>query len=222
MLDFSFLRTRPAQVVTLLLLLQAFVYYARARGTESVPLIRPLGEFPSMPGDGWRMVRETPIDDKVQEVLRADDTLSRGYVVEGVPVVVDLFMAYFKSQRYGQKPHSPQNCLPGSGWESSRLGFLPVSIPGRDEPIEVNRYVVQRGSYRSMVLYWYQSHNRVVASEYRAQIWSIVDAIKTNRSDTSIVRIVVPVDKMDDAKAEEIAVRLTRAIFPHLQKYFPA
>lgn len=221
MLDFTFLRRRPAQVVTLLLLLQAFVFYARARGTESVPLIRPLAEFPSMPGDGWRMVRESAIDEKVQEVLRADDTLSRGYAVEGVPVVVDLFMAYFKSQRYGQKPHSPQNCLPGSGWEPSRIGFLPVKVAGRAEPIEVNRYLVQRGPYKSLVLYWYQSHNRVVASEYRAQIWSVVDAIKMNRSDTSIVRIVVPVEKMDDAKAEEIAIRLTQAVFPHLEKYFP-
>lgn len=221
MLDFSFLRRRPAQAVTLLLLLQAGVYYARARGTESVPLIRPLTDFPAMPGDGWRMVRETPIDDKVQEVLRADDTLSRGYAAEGVPVVVDLFMAYFKSQRYGQKPHSPQNCLPGSGWEPSRIGFLPVKVQGRSEPIEVNRYVVQRGPHKSLVLYWYQSHNRVVASEYRAQVWSVIDAIQTNRSDTSIVRIVVPVDRMDDSQAEAIAVRLTQAIFPHLEKYFP-
>ncbi len=221
MLDFTFLRHRPAQVVTILLLLQAFVFFTRARGTEQVPLIRPLAEFPAVPGNGWRMVRESPIDEKVQEVLRADDTLSRGYAADGVPVVVDLFMAYFKSQRYGQKPHSPQNCLPGSGWEPSRIGFLPVKVAGRTDPIEVNRYLVQRGPYKSLVLYWYQSHNRVVASEYTAQVWSVIDAIKTNRSDTSIVRIVVPVDKIDDSQAEEIAIRLTQAIFPHLEKYFP-
>jgi EpsI family protein len=220
--DFSFLRARAAQVTATLLLAQALVFYARARGTEQVPLTRPLAEFPGALDGGWRMIRDAKIDDKVQAVLRADDLLSRGYSADGVPVAVDLFMAYFKSQRYGQKPHSPQNCLPGSGWEPSRIGYLHVKIPGRDEPIQVNRYLVQRGPSKSLVLYWYQSRDRVVASEYKAQVWSVVDAIRLNRSDTSIVRIVIPVERISDSEAEGIAVRFAQSVFPHLEKYFPA
>jgi len=44
-----------------------------------------------------------------------------------------------------------------------------------------------------VTLYWYQGHNRIVASEYRARFWLVMDAIRFRRSDTSIVKIVVPV-----------------------------
>jgi len=216
---FAFLRSRPAQLLTGLLVLQAAVFYGRFRTTELIPLVRPLAEFPAELGP-WRAVRNFPIEQQVQDVLKADDTLSRSYTGPGVPGEIHLFMAYFKSQRYGQKPHSPQNCLPGSGWEAMRKGFRWVDIPGR-APIEVNRYLVQRGTNKSMVLYFYLSHNRVVASEYWAQIWVVADGIRYNRSDTSIVKVVLPADNISAEQAEESSARFIQAIFPQLERYFP-
>ncbi len=217
--DFSFLKRTPARIVTGLLLAQSALYYGKARGVEQVPLTRPLAEFPQTAGS-WTMFKEYPLEDKILEILKADDTLSRGYKRPGSPEV-HLFIGYFKSQRQGQRPHSPQNCLPGSGWESAHQGRALVQVAGRAEPIEINRYLVKRGSARSMVLYWYQSRERVVASEYAAQAWSVVDAIRLNRSDTAIVKIVTPADGMEEREAEELGLGLVRDIFPHLEKYFP-
>ena len=51
----------------------------------------------------------------------------------------------------------------------------------------------QHGNEKSVTLYWYQSHNRVIASEYSAKFWLVADAIRYQRSDTAIVKVVVPV-----------------------------
>ena len=57
--------------------------------------------------------------------------------------------------------------------------------------IEVNRVVIEKGLDRQVVLYWYQSHGRVVASEYWGKIYTVVDAIRLNRTDAALVRVIV-------------------------------
>jgi EpsI family protein len=104
-----------------------------------------------------------------------------------------LFIAFFKTQRYGQAPHSPKNCLPGNGYEPIESGPITVAVPGRAEPIRINRYLTARGDEKSVTLYWYQSHDRVIAGEFAAKFWLIADSIRYHRSDTSLVKIVVPV-----------------------------
>jgi EpsI family protein len=86
----------------------------------------------------------------------------------------------------------------------------------------VNRYVVARDTERSVVLYWYQSHDRVVASEYKARFWSIADAIRLNRTDTALVRVVVPIHNENQQEATVSAVDFVRAFFLPLRHLLPA
>ena len=62
------------------------------------------------------------------------------------------------------------------------------SVPGRDEPVEANYYVIQRGDNKSVVVYWYQSHGRTVADEFKAKFYVMADAMRLNRTDTALVR----------------------------------
>ncbi len=78
-----------------------------------------------------------------------------------------FFAAYFPSQRTGDTIHSPQNCLPGAGRTPIEFSRMPLERPGRPA-ITVNRYVIAKGIDRMLVLYWYEAHGRVVASEYWA------------------------------------------------------
>ena len=112
------------------------------------------------------MESEIALDKDTLEVLKADETLSRSYVEAGHPLGAQLFVAYFGSQRTGQTPHSPRNCLPGTGWLPSEREMIVIPVEGRQEPVESNRYVISKGEYKSIVLYWYQSRDRTVASEY--------------------------------------------------------
>ena len=129
-------------------------------------------------------------------------------------------IAFFRTQRYGQSPHSPKNCLPGSGWQPVEDTKVPVDVPGRNAPIIVNKYVIAKGNEQSVVMYWYQSHNRVIAGEFAAKFWLIADAIRYSRSDTALVRVIVPVSSNREA-AETAAVSFVRAVYPDVVRQFP-
>jgi EpsI family protein len=208
------------RVVALILLLEAAAFYAFATRAETTPPVEPLVMFPSAIGD-WRMVRDFPLEKEVLDVLKADDTLNRFYADQTTKEVAGLYIAYFRTQRYGQAPHSPKNCLPGSGWEPVKEDFLSIRVPGWDRTIAVNRYVVQHGDDKSVTLYWYQSHNRVIATEYAAKFWAVVDSIRYRRSDTALVRIMVPVGPAGVDAAEQTGARFVQAVFPALLHELP-
>lgn len=216
----SLARSPRALVLTFVLVAQMAILYGYSR-EEDVPAIPALSTFPKE-FPGWTMIRESKVEDEVMEVLKADDTLTRFY--SNGEAYASLFIAYFKTQRTGQVPHSPKHCLPGSGWTPSVSGFLSIPIPEQNHNIEVNRYVVSRGEDSSLVLYWYQSLDRVVASEYMARVYLVTDSIRYNRSDTALVRVVVPVPKKEggEAEAERLGVAFVQKFFPAVETYFPA
>jgi EpsI family protein len=215
----EFLKRQPARILTVLLLLQAVGYYAVASRRDIIPNVAPLSAFPAA-FQGWKLEHEYPIDEGVQKVLRADDTLNRVYVNPAARTSASFMIAFFRTQRYGQSPHSPKNCLPGAGWQPIEDTKIPVDIAGRDAPIVINKYVIAHGDEQSVVLYWYQSHNRVIAGELTARFWLIADAIRYSRSDTALVRIVVPI-LGDRGAAENAAVNFVRAVYPDVIRQFP-
>jgi EpsI family protein len=217
---FAFLKERPSQVLTAVFLLLAAAYYGKARTTESIPLAHPLSEFPATAGS-WQLTREGVVEKEVLDVLKADDVLTRYYASPVVSSGANLFIAYFRSQRSGKAPHSPKNCLPGSGWTATVNDIITVDVPGA-EPINVNRYLVSKGENRSLVIYWYQSKNRAVASEFAAKFYLVMDAMRYNRSDTALVRVIVPVAEGREKQAEEAALDFVRALHPHVMTYFPS
>ncbi len=218
----SFLNARYAKIVTALLLLQLFAFYAIASRGENVPVVGRLSMFP-ISFSGWTSVKEYPIEQETLDVLRADDTLDRMYVDQAKSRAVILFIAYFATQRYGQSPHSPKNCLPGAGWEpvAGMSSRPPLQVPGETQPIVINKYVTEHGDERSVTLYWYQSHGRVVADEFSAKLWSIADSIRYHRSDTSIVKVTIGVKDGDVETATRTGYDFTRAVFPALLRQLP-
>ena len=218
----SFLAKRGAALLTVALAVQAAGYYAAEFRGENIPAVRPLGQFPGNIA-GWQMVRETTLEKEVQEVLAADDTMSRIYVDPARTSAASLFVAFFKSQRTGRWVHSPKNCLPGAGWEPAESGVMSISLPRGSQPrITINRYIVVRGDEKSVVLYWYQSHNRVIAGEFAAKLWLVADSVRYHRSDTALVRVVVPVREHHDQAAVQTGVEFIRSIFADLEKKLPA
>ncbi len=202
-------RNSAAIVLSALFAVQGAVFYGLSRRAEVIPPSKPLAEFPAAIG-AWRMVREGVIEQDEKDVLRADDYLTRQYAA-GQGKTASLFIAYFQSQRAGQTPHSPKNCLPGAGWSWSVADTIHVDIAGLARPIEINRYVVAKGDEHAVVLYWYQSRDRVIASEYRAATFTAWDALRYNRTDTELVRVVTPVTQN--------GVEFIQAFFMELRRY---
>jgi EpsI family protein len=216
----SWIRNKYAGILTLALVIQATLFYAASRG-ERVPSGQPLDLFPARLGS-WHEVQNYPVEQEIRDQLKADDMLNRLYADADSSGSAGLFVAYFKTQRTGQSPHSPKNCLPGSGWEPEATGFVDVAVAGEPDPIRINRYVVSHGDEKNVVLYWYQSQRRVVASEFSAKFWLVLDSIHYHRSDTALVRVMVPVANNDTEAATRMGVGFVRTLFPVLKSYLPA
>jgi EpsI family protein len=214
---FKFLSSRAALAATVLIVLQGALIYSAVR-PESPPSGRALSQFPASLGS-WTLAQEGVIDADTQAVLKADDLLNRFYSGNGTGA--NLFVAAFRSQRNGKAPHSPKNCLPGSGWTPLESSYASIDVGGT-MPIQVNRYVVAHGDERSLVLYWYQSRDRAIASEYTAKFWVVVDAMRLNRTDTALVRVVVPIVNRDEAAADKSAADFVRSFYGTLRQYLPA
>jgi EpsI family protein len=182
-----------------------------------------LNTFPVQIGD-WHGVPQEPFTKHVLEVLGVDDYLTRIYFTPD-RAGVGLYIGYWASQRQGDTIHSPQNCLPGAGFEPVSQGMLTVPDPRRPgSSLTLNRYVVRKGLEHQLVIYWYQSHGRIIASEYWGKIYTVVDAVRMNRTDGAIVRVIAPYEGDDpggEANAEKQAVRFINELMPQLDPYLP-
>jgi len=194
--------------------------------SEQVPPRVPFQLFP-FEFDGWSGENDTPLTEGELAVLRVDEYINRYYESEAGPGV-GLYIGYFGSQRQGQTVHSPLNCLPGAGWQpmSKTYSTIQVHDPERTglETINVNDIVIQKGLDRQVVLYWYQSHGRVVPNEYVSRALMVYDAIRLNRTDAALIRVVSPILPNEESPhaAGERARRFVQAMFPRLLQFLPA
>lgn len=210
-------------IVSIVLALAA-IAVARAERHEETPLRAPFEEFPMQLGD-WLGAARPPLTPRVLEVLGLDDYVVRLYR-HSSREFADLYVGYWRSQRQGDTMHSPQNCLPAAGWEpvSQSLLTLPDPRNASAPPLSLNRYLIEKGLERQLVLYWYQGRGRIIGNEYMSKFYLMWDAAWRNRTDAAIVRIIVPVAEKTAAaedRAEKTAVGFVNVLIPALNRFLP-
>jgi EpsI family protein len=172
-----------------------------------------------------RRSEDLALDPKVVSVLGVDDYINRIYAGRGNAFPISLYVGYYGSQRTGATIHSPMKCLPGTGWQPIETAVRNISVReanGAEKTVRVNRYLVQKGLNYHVVLFWYQMHGQVVASEYAMKALTIATAVRANRTDGALVRIIVPVGANGDtATADAAAAEFARGLFPFLGAHLP-
>ncbi len=187
---------------------------------ESTPPAKPLSQFPAVI-DGYTKVIDWKLDEETLDILKVTDYLNRGYWEPGMNQdLMGLYIGYFRSQRTGATIHSPKNCLPGAGWNpvQSTVYQLPLA-DGRVVP--VNLYTLRKGLDEELVLYWYQSHGRIVASEYWGKFYLVYDALRLNRTDAALVRITIPVENGDEAGAQKRVIGFAKQVAMNVDQIIP-
>jgi EpsI family protein len=177
----------------------------------SQPLSIPLDRIPAEIG-GWTESRNLTMDPGSLRSLDATSYLLRLY--KNDTRQLELFVAYYAEQRAGESMHSPKHCLPGGGWEiwKQESAFVPVG----GHPVPVNKYSIQNVGARMVILYWYQSADRIIASEYMGKLLLAKDTLLTGRTAGSIVRIMLP----DEEGAAERGTKFAEALIPEIQRCF--
>jgi len=193
--------------------------------SEPTPIREPLGGIPAKIGP-WQRSQDLPFESRVENILGVDDYVNRIYTANDS--WISLYVGYYQTQRQGSTIHSPMNCLPGAGWNPIGKANLAISIQKAPKSIprtiQVNRLVIEKGYDRQFVLYWYQAHGRVVASEYWGKFYTVVDAMRMNRTDAALVRVISPISGRDSAAesaAEQTAVQFVQSLFPNLSRHLP-
>jgi EpsI family protein len=204
--------------VVLLLALTALLLHTHG-DAAAIPLRESLSQVPPNI-EGWTSY-DVPIDQETLAVLGPGDFLSRVYIHSGVTAPISLFIAFFPSQRTGFTIHSPQHCLPGAGWSFMSSKYVDLAdVSGKRH--RVGEYVISNGDARQFVIYWYFAHGRSVANEYMAKFYLVTDAIRTNRTDGSLIRIIAPIDPMTgDTAAQQRLEAFTRQLMPMLPRFIP-
>lgn len=190
------------------------------RPQEIYPARTGLDAFPMSIGP-WTGRREQ-LEGIYLDALKLDDYLMADYS-DGSSAPVNLYVAYYNSQRKGEAVHSPRSCLPGGGWQLREFGqrtLEGIRIDGR--PLEVNRTVIELGDQREVVYYWFQQRGRIVTNEFAVKWLLFWDALTRNRTDGALVRLIVPLPPGgDDAAAERRLVDFASRIAPTITRYVP-
>ncbi|MBZ5515332.1 MAG: EpsI family protein [Acidobacteriia bacterium] len=215
------MRQNQVRFWVVLALLVGTALFLRSRShAENLPARQALASFPARVAD-WTSRGDILISDDIRKILGEGDFMQRVYARSPGEPPIEFFLAYFPSQRTGSSFHSPKNCLPGSGWEPVESSHIPLRRAD-GQVVLVNRYILQRGSNRLFVLYWYQSQGRAVASEYWAKFYQVMDAIGKNRTDGALVRVSTPQALGESVESsQKRAMAYAEEIVPILPQFIP-
>lgn len=207
---------RCAAVVLFVLATGAFV--TSRSSFERIPKSEPLENLPRQVAS-WTS-RDMPIDIKVREVLGDGRFLSRAYV-SPTELPIDVFIGYYPTQRTGSTPHSPQNCLPGAGWVFSESKLVSIPLPAGGT-FHTREYLISKGAEKALVFYWYQAHGRAITSDYSAKMYLFLDAVRMNRTDGALVRIMTPLRSGEGvASGRERLAHFVAPVVPELNRFIP-
>jgi EpsI family protein len=183
--------------VVIVLFALTFLGMQTSQSVRETPIKQPLSRFPSQIGD-WKFARKSFFEAPVIQMLGVNDYISYDYA-GGRGRVLNLYISYFTAVGVTGAYHSPQNCLPGGGWNIVSVEDIPLAeVPAAYRGGKIKKVVVQRGSEQQVVLYWFQNRGRIIASEYWEKIYLVMDAIFKKRRDGSFIRIMGQVPEKED------------------------
>ena len=162
---------------------------------ETIPDRKTFLGFP-LEHEGW-LGRESMLDHQLVNSLQLTDYLMADYTHPDYLLPINLYIAYYDSQRKGASVHSPRSCLPGGGWVIESFEELVVPTHGgvssSTNALRVNRVLIRLGEKRQLVYYWFKQRDRVLTSEYDVKWFLFWDSLTKNRTDGALLRISVPI-----------------------------
>jgi EpsI family protein len=205
------------------LLLVAIFFVFRAPQGKTMPLQQDIETFEPQLGE-WQGGPHKPYTQNILDVLRVDSYVNRVYRNPDGDWI-SLYVGYFADQKEGETIHSPRNCMPGAGWNFTQTEPVTFNIES-DPPLTFTalRSILVKGEERTLTYYWYQSRGRFLTNEYWHKIYLVLDAIRYNRTDGALVRVLAPLPEEGDIDHIDAQVReFIKRFTPILQQeYFPS
>ena len=214
-------RNFPAHfIVPLVILVLTLFFSSKVEFQEKIPTVKSFREFPLSIGD-WKG-RFQPIDQATIDVLHFSDYINIDWVNQAGSAI-NFYTAYYESQRKGASIHSPETCIPGSGWVFTRMGIKTISYDTADnEKIKVNVALIQKNNAKQVVYYWFPQRGRNLTNAYQLKIYTFWDALTKQRTDGALVRLITPLREGEKVKDGENRLQsFMGAMMPVLNDFLP-
>jgi exosortase D (VPLPA-CTERM-specific) len=210
----------PLVVCFVLLAAAGLVTYFVSSRHEVLPDRNLFATFPSVLGE-WHG-RTSALDVDVERALGLSDYIYSDYT-KNDKRYVNLYVAYYASQRNGLSPHSPSVCIPGNGWQILDLQRITYSNDDSSVSLPLNRVVVARGQEKQLVYYWFEERGMKIANEYTSKLYLLRDAMFRNRTDGALVRLTTPIFPGErESDADKRLQGFTQTLVPNLVGYLPS
>jgi len=161
---------------------------------------------------------ERQMETYAYDILQADTTLLRDYTTED-GTIIELFIAYFNSQKYGSQIHSPKNCLPGGGWRIENIHPFMINLPDGTK-IESNRLLISVSNYQAVMLYWYETRSGLIRSEYGLKLDLVKNALLFRPTDAAIIRVTIDSNSGNAGDSEKI-IEFLKVFYPYIEETLP-
>ena len=197
------------------------VYAVRAQLTRDdadpgtiAALRERLDALPLKVADGAYRGEPSPVDAEIVEQSGADSYASIRYT-DGQGHAFRLYVG--GSIRNQENFHAPSYCMPASGWELLEESVVPFSAyPVETKRPHMRRLLLQYGSQRMVVYYWFQAGSRLADHEWTVRYFRFLDLLADEPfRPTLIITLYVPV-KDAIQETEEAAAEFLRTVGPLL------
>jgi exosortase D (VPLPA-CTERM-specific) len=208
----------PFLVIIGLVVIAFFVVNFVDQREEVFPQRQSLVTFP-IAFDQWQGKQDKLLP-SIEQFLNVTDYVLNDYTSDN-KLPINLYVAYYKSQRKGLAPHSPRVCIPGGGWDISEIKQVKIHL-ATGNALPLNRVVIQNGNNKQLVYYWFKQRGRDIASEYWMKWYLLTDSLSMSRTDGSLVRLTTPI--MPNEKESDAENRLNgflSTVNPMLEDYVP-
>ena len=209
---------QPEFLLTVVLMVGTLVSSQGIEFRDKVPIKKPLDQFPLAIGD-WKGERQA-MEQRFIDALHFSDYVMVDYL-NPKGQNISFYVAYYESQRKGEGTHSPETCLPGSGWEFEKSGLASIHT-GKGQVMRVNRAFMIKGDVKQLVYFWFPQRGRILTSLYQVKLYSFWDALIKKRTDGALVRVITPLTSDESVeKAEERLIDFVKLLNPQLEQFIP-
>ena len=210
---------KPALASTALLMF--FAIFVHVKDIIATPINRAsLSSFPMSIGN-WHGQPDMPLSDKILEILRLDDYLVADFSNNESPPI-NLYIAYYKHQEIGKAIHSPEACLPGSGWTISEQRRIKIHTDTKNLSLQANRAVLTKDGQNLLMYFWFQQAGRSIANPFLSKLYLLKDSITRGRGDSALIRLIIPVANYETIEDNDQQLKIfTNLLIPHLKNYVP-
>lgn len=200
-------------ITFLLVLFATFLFcsaveYYRPRTSSSTKFEK----FPVEKGD-WIGQRDDLIP-AIVEMLNPTEIFSATFTnPEGIEV--HLFFDYFSQMNSRGGPHSPRNCLPGSGWMILDTKEREITVDGRI--IRIGRFYMSLGKLEKVMDFWYVTRYGETANDFMFKFYMMINSLTFRQIDVAFIRIIANDDEESLLALDDFENVFVEEIYQHLQ-----